>query len=92
MFYTRQALLKAIPCLSHGNTYLKQSHVLHMGIFLLLSQDLHDPANIENLASYTMASHARNGQQPPAIVTTPAGQPYTNTQLLTYGSLVMMVQ
>ena len=31
MFYTRQALLKLTPCLSHGNTYLKQSHVLHMG-------------------------------------------------------------
>ena len=42
MFYTREALLKAIPCLSHGNTYLKQSHVLHMAIFTLLSQDLHD--------------------------------------------------
>ena len=42
MFYTRQALLKAIPCLSHGNTYLKQSHVLHMAIFTLLSQDLRD--------------------------------------------------
>ena len=42
MFYTRQALLKAILCLSHGNTYLKQCHVLHMGIFTLLSQDLHD--------------------------------------------------
>ena len=42
MFNTRQALLKTIPCLSHGNTYLKHSHVLHMGIFVLLSQHLHD--------------------------------------------------
>ena len=42
IFYTKQALLKDISCLSHGNTYLQQSHDLHMGIFLLLSQDLHD--------------------------------------------------
>jgi len=46
MFYTKQALLKGIPCLLHGNTYipkpnLKQSHVLHMDIFVLLSQDQH---------------------------------------------------
>ena len=44
MFNTRQALLKTIPCLSHGNTYLNHSHVLHMGIFVLLSQHLHDPS------------------------------------------------
>ena len=43
MFNTWRALLKPIPCLSHGNTYLKHSHVLHMGIFVLLSQDLRDP-------------------------------------------------
>ena len=42
MFNARQALLKTIPCLSHGNTYLKHPHVLHMGIFVLLSQHLHD--------------------------------------------------
>ena len=38
MLYTRQALLKGIPCLSHA----RQSHVLHMAIFTLLSQDLYD--------------------------------------------------
>ena len=52
MFYTRQALLKAIPCLSHENTYLKQSHVLHMAVFVPLSQDLHDL-----LASYLVSSY-----------------------------------
>ena len=45
MFYRRKALLYENPCLSHDNTYpkqIKQSHVLHMAIFILLSQELHD--------------------------------------------------
>ena len=57
MFNTRQALLKTIPCLSHGNTYLKHSHVLHMGIFVLLSQHLHDLFSILSSVADSLVSY-----------------------------------
>ena len=43
MFITWEYTHLYIACFTHGNTYLKHSHVLHMDIFVLLSQHLRDP-------------------------------------------------
>ena len=51
MFYTRQALLKSNPVLITWEYLLTTVHVLHMAIFTLLSQDVHDREHLIGLRS-----------------------------------------